>query len=197
MISDKSPEWAGEELHKVTKNFAERTFGWSFLGNININWESLDSVLILSLVIISVSCFFCLKMCERNRQVSRIALFLKAEGRLFDGDWKRIISDRHGFALVHLRVWFFLRQTRPSAGFGSGCRLAGSRRHSAWLWLHVPKFKPLISLNAAARHTLTQQGGQKLRRTTQRSASCQTAQSPIKSAHYDLIEEMGGKSGGC
>lgn len=183
-------------FERISKNFAECTFGWSFLGNININRESLDSVLILSLVIMSVS-WFCLEMCERTRQVSLIALLLKAEGRLFDGDWKRIISDRRGFAHVHLHIWFFFRHTRPSAGFGSGCRLAGSRRHSAWLWLHVPKFKPLISLNAAARHTLTQRGGQKLRRTTQRRASCQTAQSPIKCAHYDLIEGMGGKGRGC
>lgn len=183
-------------FERITKNFAERTFGRSFLGNININRESLDSVLILSLVIISITCF-CLKVCERNRQVSLIALFLKAEGRLFDGDWKRIISGRRGFALVHLHDWFFLRHTRPSAGSGSGCQLAGGRRHSAWLWLHVPNFKPLIRLNAAARHTLTQRGGQKLRRTTQQSASCQTAQSPIKCAHYDLIEGVGGRGGGC
>lgn len=104
----------------------------------NILLFGLESVLILSLVIISVSCF-CLKMCEWNRQVSLIALLLKAEGRLFDGDWKRIILDWRSFALLFLS---------PSHSPVSGVQIRlSARRKPASLGLTLAPRAKIQALN--------------------------------------------------
>lgn len=112
--------------------------------------QSFHSVLILSLVIISVWCFFFFRVVgggggEWSSLQSHASLPLKAQGCCFT----LMATGRRSFQMLrsnaNLQFFFSVHQTRPSAGFRSSVSWWGSCRRSARLWLPLPGINLLIS----------------------------------------------------
>lgn len=109
------------------------------------------------------------KLHSLGLKCTHTSLYLRAERCFSDDDWTRVIQGSHS----SLWTWFFVKLTsQQELDQAVGLLEAGVWD---WLWPLVKKRSPFINLNLAARHTLTQQGGQYFD-TTQCSASRKSGQ---------------------